>query len=189
MNLIERVSLFLTKFITDNNNYDSIKIIKIKYGLECILSESSKFLLYLVIFSLFSLTLEFIIATLFFSLFRIFSGGFHQSTYFSCLTTSFIILSTIILIPIIIEFTSLIISTLIIITIILTFLYSPVDHPNKPIKSIKRRKQIKAFSILILFLLIFISLLLNYNLSNIAVSALFIQSITLPLGKLKIKKT
>lgn len=184
MNYIARVSNTLSNSIINSGDFQTLEKLKIRYGIECIVSELSKFIIYLLIFSLFSLTNEFIIATLFFSLFRIYSGGFHQNTYLKCLITSFLILLIVIKLPVLIHFSLEIKFILLTITYILTFIYSPVDNHNKRIKSMKQRKKIKSFSIIILIVINFISLFLNPELSNISISALFIQSITLPIGKI-----
>jgi len=188
MNLIERVSLYLTNQITDSKEYTTLEVIKIKYGLQCILSELSKFIIYLLLFNFFSLAKEFIIATLFFSILRILTGGFHQKTYFGCLITSFVILLLIIKIPSIIHIEYISKITLILLAYTLIIIFAPIDHPNKPISSLKRRKQLKVVSIFLYsFLLLIVGNLPN-TFSNIGIVALFIQSLTLPLGKIKLIK-
>lgn len=184
MNYIMKISNFLSDYIIKAGDFKSLEKIKIRYGIECIVSEISKLIIYFIIFSLFSLTKEFIIAALFFIIFRIYSGGFHQDTYFKCFITSFLLLLIIIKLPDLIYFTLTTKIILLAITYILTFIYSPVDHPNKRIKSIEQRKKIKNFSIIILIILSIVSLILSPSLSNISISALFIQSITLPIGKI-----
>jgi len=184
MNNIVKVSNFLYHQIIKNKEFDTLQKIKIKYGVECIVSELSKIIIYFILFSLFSLTKEFIIAILFFSSFRIYSGGFHQNTYISCFITSFFLLFIIIKLPYLIPFTLKTKIILIIVTYILTYVYSPVDHPNKRIKSKKQKNKIKYISIFVLIILSFISVTLKPIFSNIAISALFIQSITLLVGKI-----
>ncbi|MBS4540136.1 accessory gene regulator B family protein [Clostridium sp. D2Q-11] len=189
MKLIKRVSLYLTNQITADKEYTSLEVIKIKYGLECILSELSKFILYLAVFSFLNLTKEFIVATLFFSILRIFTGGFHQKTYFGCLLTSFVILLLIIKIPYIINIEYISKLTLIFLAYTLIIIFAPMDHPNKPIPSLKRRRQLKIVSIFLYSFLLLIVVNLPNTFSNIGLVALFIQSLTLLLGKIKLKKS
>ncbi|MGO1653039.1 accessory gene regulator B family protein, partial [Senegalia sp. (in: firmicutes)] len=53
MNYIARVSNTLSNSIINSGDFQTLEKLKIRYGIECIVSELSKFIIYLLIFSLF----------------------------------------------------------------------------------------------------------------------------------------
>ncbi len=71
----------------------------------------------------------------------------------------------------------------ILISVMIMWIYAPVDHPNKPIISIKRRQGFKILSIIAVIVLGGVSFLLPTQLGTTAVMALLIEAITLPVGK------
>ena len=156
----------------------------IKFGLECVLNETFKTLIYLIIFSLLSLTGHFLIAMVFFCVSRLFAGGYHAETFLVCFFVTFIILSIGIVIGS--QFgVPLAARILILLTsIALAWIFAPVDHPNKPIISIVRRKRFKYLSVIVFISLAFITFLLEERLAATAVVILFLEALSLPVGQI-----
>jgi len=136
-----------------NPQFTEIELKKMEYGLICAFSDVTKFVTYFVIFYFLKLQLYFIVAAIFLSSIRLFLGGYHAETYWGCFSLSFTIYLVIILLGKYIVYNSIIVMMLVIISITLVFLFAPVDNINKRIKSEKRRKKLKYYSIIIVFIL------------------------------------
>lgn len=162
--------------------FSELDIRIIKFGLECILGEGSKFLIYLIFFSFFSLAKEYLIAFLFFALTRFAAGGYHEKTYWRCFITSFLIFSSILGIAIYIPLHFWLRIFISILSVVLMVVYAPVDHPNKPILSEHRRRKFKKLSICITTLFSGISFLLPGYYAEIVLIAVFLEALSLPAG-------
>lgn len=79
----------LADAVVDNQEYSAGEIKRIRYGLVCIFSDLYKFILFLIIFSIFSLTNEFLIAFIGMLLLRPFLAGFHAKNELTCIFMSF----------------------------------------------------------------------------------------------------
>lgn len=73
-----------------NAEYSEAEARRIRYGLVCIFSDSYKFLLLLLIFTLFSSALEYLLAFAVMLLLRPILGGYHAKSELVCLAVSFI---------------------------------------------------------------------------------------------------
>lgn len=181
---MEKLAQNLTNFIQQNNpNLSGLQIKKIKFGLECFIGELTKFIMYFVLFSMFSLTKYFLIAALFFCVLRTLAGGFHEETYWRCFFTSLLIFTTIVFIGVSITLSFSIRFVLIALIMILIWIYAPVDHPNKPIISSIRRKRFKYLSLIVTALFIGISFLLPQEYATVTTLALLAEAISLPIGE------
>ncbi|MDK2811592.1 MAG: accessory regulator [Petroclostridium sp.] len=186
---MEKLAQILTNAIQrENPGLTELQVKTIKFGLECLLGEFSKLLMYFIIFSIFSLTQHFFIAVIFFCTLRIIAGGYHEETYWRCFFTSFLIFTAIISIGTQIPLSIYIKASMLLISIILAWIYAPVDHPNKPIVSVDRRKRFKYLSVGAVVLMGGVSLLLPSLYSGTAVAAIFFESISLPIGEFAKKK-
>lgn len=182
--MMERLAQKITGFIQDNNsNLSDLEIKKIKFGLECFLGEITKFFIYLIIFYILSLTKPFLIATLFFCVPRMPAGGFHEDTYWRCFFTSLAILASAVILGSKIFLYGSIRLAIILIILLLTWIYAPVDHPNKPIISLERRKRLKYVSLLITVLLIGISFMIPEKYASVSIFALLFEALALPAGE------
>ena len=156
----------------------------IKFGLECTLSEVSKIVAYFIIFAVFSLTGYYFVALAFFCITRIFAGGYHADTYLMCFIVSFSILTIGILtgsqfgLPITARIFFLLVS------IILVWIFAPVDHPNKPIISMERRKRFKYLSVAVFIILAGFTFMLETGLAATAVMILLLEALSLPVGQI-----
>ncbi|QGU94931.1 accessory regulator AgrB [Clostridium bovifaecis] len=180
---MEKIASKLTDSIYKNNPaLTDLELKKIKFGLECFLSEISKILIYFTIFRIFSLTKYFLLALFPFMTLRAAAGGYHEKTYLKCLINSFILMFTIVLIGIKTGLPMYLKGIFILLSLAFIIIYAPVDHYNKPIISKDRRNNLKFTSIGIFILLVLIGIFLGGKLGNTILASVFIESATLPLG-------
>jgi accessory gene regulator B len=180
---VEKIAKRLTNVIyKSNSSLTDIELKKIEFGLECFLSEVSKILIYLAVFSMLSLTKYFLLALFSFSILRSTAGGYHDNTYLQCLINSFILMCIIIVCGTRLTLSTYIKSIIILLSIIFIIIYAPVDHYNKHIISKSRRNSLKFISICIFTLLAAVSIFLGGSVGKIILFSIFVESITLPLG-------
>ncbi|MBB6217143.1 accessory gene regulator B [Anaerosolibacter carboniphilus] len=168
--------------ITNNLNLTDLEIKKIEFGLTCIISELSKIFMFLIIFSVFSVTDYFLVGLAFFCSLRLVAGGYHDKTYWRCFATSLTIFTIIALTSSYIHLSTIQRLILLLISFILVWRYAPVDHPNKPIISNIRRKKLRVLAVFLCIFFGVLSFLLRNDLSVAAVTAIFLEGLTLPLG-------
>lgn len=132
-----------------------------EYGYEVFLSQFVYILIMIIISLIFKALIESMVFFLGFYLYRKFSGGYHADTYFKC-HILFAINQTVFLCllnfyPLLCRYLFVIFAS--IVTSVITFLLSPVDHPNKLFDESefkKYKKQSRLFCVLfILITLIF----------------------------------
>ncbi|WHH57089.1 accessory gene regulator B family protein [Petroclostridium sp. X23] len=181
---MEKIAQKLTSAIQrERPELTDLQVRTIKFGLECLLGELSKLIMYFIIFSILSLTGYYLVALLFFSSLRLIAGGYHEDTYWRCFFTSLVIFAAIIVIGMNLPQSLLLKSGMLIVSVILTWLYAPVDHPNKPIISVERRRRFKYFSFGSVILMGIMSLLLPALYSGTAVVAILAEALSLPVGE------
>jgi accessory gene regulator B len=78
--------------VLSSHDYTEAEKKKIRYGLVCIFSDLYKTILFLFVFSIFSLTKEFILAFLPILLLRPFLGGYHAKDELACIFMSLFML-------------------------------------------------------------------------------------------------
>ena len=186
MRSMDKIAEYMTMHIKDNvPGLTDLQLIKIKFGLECLFSEASKTIIYLLIFSFFSYSLEFITILVCFAVTRSFAGGYHEETYWRCFTTTLIIFAVCLYIGISFDMARLVKIILLLVSVLLAYIYAPVDHPNKPIISIDRRKRLKHLSVIIIIILGLISFILPDKYSNLAIITILAEALSLIPGYLK----
>lgn len=79
--------------VVKNGEYSESEVRRINYGLVCIFSDLYKFLLMLIVFSLFSLWKEYLLAFIAVLLLRPAIGGYHAKNEFVCIIVSFLSLT------------------------------------------------------------------------------------------------
>lgn len=75
--------------VISNAEYSETEARRIRYGLVCIFSDLYKFLLLLIVFALFSASLEYLLAFAVMLLLRPVLGGYHAKSELVCLAVSF----------------------------------------------------------------------------------------------------
>ncbi|MDK2800774.1 MAG: accessory regulator [Clostridiales bacterium] len=182
---MQKVAQIITKAIQrENVNLTELQVKTIQFGLECLLGELFKIIIYLMIFSMFSLTQYFIITMFFFSTLRLIAGGYHAKTYWGCFFVTLLIFGAVVGIGVQFPLPLYVRVLTILVSLILVWIYAPLDHPNKPIISEVRRKRFKYLSVMLAVLLSGVSFFLPSLQSGTAVVAILFESISLPVGKI-----
>ncbi|WDV47955.1 accessory gene regulator B family protein [Clostridiaceae bacterium M8S5] len=184
---MDKFAHMLTKKIKKQNpTLTEIEALKIQFGFECLLNEISKTMLFLFIFYFFGWMSNLVIILMFYGGLRLFAGGLHADTYWRCFALSLVTYIVITLLGLYTIPNNVTKIVMIIVCIVLLFLYSPADHPNKPIISNKRKRNMKYMSIIALIVFFVISLFLPASISATALYALLFECISVPLSKLRI---
>ena len=167
--------------IRELNIQDNIKKAKINYGIECLLGFMFKVILLVIIFSIFDVLKLALISMFVSSILRYSSGGVHCNTYLKCLILSgiFICLTIIISVNVILPHTTYLLFSLILVSI--NTYKSPVDPPQKPIKTTKKRYLCKIISTVLLILILLIPIWFNFNndIINAIIFSCFFQILSL----------
>lgn len=179
---MEKIAKNIVHKIIPINDYSDIEIKKMEYGLTCMLNEITKLIPFFILFFIFNLHIEYIIALIFFCPIRIFSGGYHAETYWGCFVISLISFSAIIFIGENLIISQFIISILLLISFLLIFILSPVDNINKRIISKQKRIRHKYYSILICFILIMLTFIIPQCYLAIAVLSIALSAIMTIIG-------
>lgn len=174
--LVDRVAL--------NNTYDDIQIKKMKFGLECFFEELIKFIFYLVLFTLLALTKYFLVATIVFTSLRSFAGGYHEKTAIRCFFITLLSMSLIVFPAAYLELSFMVKLTIAIVSFSSILYFAPVDHPNKPIISLARRKKLKLLSLCFTITYLIIAFVIKNDLGELIILGVLIEAITLPIGVL-----
>lgn len=178
------VDTLLSKIKKYNPEMNEAQLKTRKYGLEVLLGELSKTLIYLLIFALFSLAGYFLLSTLIFCTIRLVTGGYHAKSYLSCLIVTFIVFAAIIFPSQYIELTIVEQSIILALSLIITILFAPVKHKNTTRKNMARAGHFKFISILLVVFWSGVTYFLHGAWSTTAVFTIFAEAVMQPLGKL-----
>ena len=177
---IHSIAVTLSNAIAQELKFDNIKRAKICYGLEALLGAIIKCTFAPIIFLLFGVLKQSLIAMLTFAILRYASGGTHLKTFIGCLFASIAIFVSIGLLAKILLINDYLYYVLNIFSFIIIALRSPIDPPEKPIKTKQKRYVMKFLSIVILLLLIYISSKTNeIDVKNSIIVAMYIQVLSL----------
>lgn len=125
------------------------------YG-KCFICESTKIVIYFVIFHFLGLTKEFLAALIFMAMLRISGGGLHFKHYLSCLFASFLLLGLAILAGIYVFLPLPVMLLLSLGCLVAAYRLVPIQAPTRPdatkqlIRSSKRHTAVKIILIMIL---------------------------------------
>lgn len=161
--------------VSKKYNYDEIKKNEIKYGLESLYLVGSKMIIITILAYILGIFTNYLLFLLFYIPIRSFSFGWHANKSYQCWIFSII---SLLLIPYLANiFIFSIIEKIIIISIVLILflLYAPADTRKKPIINYKKRKLLKTLSIITV--LIYISIIFTFNISNIVVNLIIFSLI------------
>lgn len=128
--------------IAQNQNYSDSEIKRIRYGLVCIFSDLYKFILYLIIFTIFSSTKEFLIAFIGIMLLRPFLGGFHAKNEIACIFMSF----TMLLISVFVGAINIIPANIIYLIIFVLPIIGAIIAPVRIKKTVEKKNSFKLFT-------------------------------------------
>lgn len=141
----------LEKYFKDEFNLSEIDGIKLRYSLELVIGEVSKFLILLSIFSVLGRRNDFIYSALSLLIIRLFMGGLHFDTYYGCLLFSsfFFYISIFLKNSISLSFKSVIV--LFVFSLLTTVIFTPICGKSRPDYSYKKKLQFKLISTLLIF--------------------------------------
>lgn len=177
------VNKLLDKIKKYNPELNEAQLKTRKYGLEAMLSDLSKFLIYLVIFSIFNLTGYFLISSLVYTTIRAVTGGYHAKNYWQCLVLSFLLFAAVIDIGrnIPMDFVARVI--VLAASLCLNLIFAPVEHPNKPVKDSSKRTKYKIISSILIGIWCIICLMLPDRWANTVAASIALAAIMQPVGK------
>lgn len=140
------------KYCEDEFNLSELDSVKLKYSLEVLFGDLSKFLILLILFSTLDSRMDFIYSSLTLFTIRIFTGGLHFKTYTGCLVFSglFFYLSIFLKNSIILNNTLVI--AFFLISILIVFTVAPVCEKSRPTYSYKKRLQFKLIGTLFILI-------------------------------------
>lgn len=177
------VNALLSRIKEHNPELNEAQLLTRKYGLEVFLSELSKFVTYLLIFSLISLTWYFLLSMLIYCTIRIVSGGYHAGSFWGCFVISFIGFA----IPVIsgqyVQLDWVEKFILIIVSLVITLVFAPVIHKNTPKRNLSNAGKFKILSIVLVTLWGGLAFLLPGAWSVTAVFTIFMEGIMQLIGK------
>lgn len=168
---------YCMKSIEKNNKYDEIKLQEIKYGLEAIYLNISKFIVYFTINAILGTFLEGIIFLILYIPLRSFSFGFHAKNSLTCWILSAIGFVIIPYISTIVTFNFISKIIIIIYSLTIYLLFSPADTPARPIINKEYRLKLKKYTLITVMIYCILIILIELNITNLIILALIYQSI------------
>ncbi len=169
---------YCLKIIKQNNSdISEVKLEEIKYGLEGIYLTLTKTIFIFLITYVLGIFKEMIIMLFTFNILRTTGFGMHAKYSWQCWISSIIFfiicpfIAQYIVIPIYIKI------LLCSLAITLIFIYSPADTIKHPLINHKKRMLWKYITTINTIILVFISLFLNNNISNLVVFGIYIEVI------------
>lgn len=185
--MIQKIASTVTEHLISNGTINRDISSIYQYGLELLTSSLLGALLIIAFGAILFNSVYALIFLFCFIALRSFCGGFHASSYFRCTLSS---LLTFLIVAMLSRYTPVNIFTLLIILIsciILLSITAPVENEYKPIDNANRRK-FKIITLLICFLLSFISAIIYfyniyyasvivYSISSVSVLAIFGKSV------------
>lgn len=159
----------------NNSNISDEKLDEIRYGLEGIYLTITKTIFIFFTAYVLGILKEMILMLLFFNILRTTGFGLHATKSWMCWVSSTLIF---IIFPFIAKniYISVNIKAILgIISIILIFMYAPADTKKHPLVNKKKRDIWKFFSTINCILLVFYSLFINNNISNLIIFAIYTE--------------
>lgn len=138
------------KYFKNEFNLSELDSIKLRYSLELVIGDLSKYLILLCFFAILGRTTDYLYSSLALLMIRSFTGGLHFKTYMKCMifTGFFFCISILLKTHISLNFT--ILSTLFIFSSFTIILFAPLCHKSRPDYPNQKRNQFKLLSIILL---------------------------------------
>lgn len=163
--MLNKITLQITNYIALNGNIkDQGDLDRINYSLQVILGDLLKTIILVCMFLSLGKIKYFLFSLLILSSMRTFLGGYHCKTFTTCFCFSLVFfLLTSFVGPMIPRLSNNIYYIISLINILILILYTPFPNIKRPIKTKKRRQNLKILSI---FSLIFWTSLLCFKFKN-----------------------
>lgn len=174
----------LTKLALKNNLIDSSTEVKFRYGMLVAIEIILDIIGFIILGLIFNCILELSVFLITFALVRANAGGWHAKSSLICFISISIVALLSVYLTINIYFSPIVYIMLLLLSILFITLYAPVDTPNKPMskefKKVCRNRTLTTITITgILVLLLNFFAIVEGHLVNIAILALFTQSISM----------
>lgn len=178
MILTDKIAKLTITFIGNNTTTSEEDLEKIEYGIKVLVSNFFK-LVILFLTAYFLGVLKYTLLAIFsFALLRSFASGAHANSTTQCIIFNYLFFLGNVFISIYHPLSIIEISIIFLISIILLYLYSPADTAERPIINKKLRKFLKLGSIIMAFILLFISLFINNDIyRTIIINSILEESI------------
>ncbi|MDF9407803.1 accessory gene regulator B family protein [Pelotomaculum isophthalicicum JI] len=177
---VHSMAVTLSNIIARELNHDNVKRAQISYGLEVILGAIIKFVVFIILFLVFGVLKQSLITMFTIASLRYASGGIHCKTFIGCLIVSATACVSIGFLAKVLIINNYLYYALNFASLLIIMLRAPVDPPEKPIKTKQKRYIVKLISIVILFLLLYISSnVVENDIKNSIILGIYIQVLTL----------
>lgn len=169
---------FATKIIKNKYNYDEVRMAELKYGLHCMYTLITKFIVISIIALILGVLKEYLIFILFYNFLRIQGVGFHANTNLQCWILSIVTFISFPFLSLTIELnliTQLIVSLIFSLVLIR---YAPADTEKRPIINsyIRKRKKILMFVTCLVYIITMI-FSTNQFLNNILMFSIICEAL------------
>jgi accessory gene regulator B len=134
-----------------------------RFGLESLITELSKTLVFIIIFSIIGVALPYVVSLLVYGAIRAFSGGYHANSYWSCFFISLVGFAFTIGAGFYSGIGNIACIAALAASTAVDLVFAPVPHPNKPNKDPLKRKRFKIISFIIILVFGGIAFLLPYQ--------------------------
>lgn len=153
-----------------------------RFGLESLLYELSKTIIYIILFSILGHTAPYLVSFLVYGSIRSFSGGYHANSYWSCFFVSLIGFIFTIGSGLYLEISNIACVILLVVSALIDLVLAPVPHPNKPNMDPVKRKRFKLISFIVMLVFGGIAFILPYQYKITVVASILLAAIMQPLG-------
>lgn len=177
------VNALLSKIREHNPGLNEAQLRTRKFGLEVLGNELSKTLVFLIVFSLFSLTGYFLLSMLIYCTTRVATGGYHAKSYWGCFVVSFLCFAFPVFCGQYIELEWRERLAVLLVSILTTMVFAPVLHKNTPRKNLVKAGKFKILSIVLVAFWSSLSFLLPGAWSVTSILTIFVEAVMQPLGK------
>ncbi|MHC1685274.1 MAG: accessory gene regulator B family protein [Clostridiaceae bacterium] len=166
-----------------NKQMDDLTRKKVKYGIEVLIINISKFIITLIVAKLLGIVVETLEIILIASLIRQYAFGAHAGTSFQCTIVTLIMYIVPVILSKHIFFNYYIYGVLFAISVGLLYKYAPSDTEKRPLVSEKKRKMLKKKTLIMVGVLGIVALITNiYSLKVAIFLGVFVASLlTTPL--------
>jgi len=121
-----------------------------RFGLESLLYELTKMIMYLILFSILGHTVPYLVSLLVLGSIRTFSGGYHANSFWGCFFVSLTGFIFTIGSGLYLEISDIACVVILALSAATDLVFAPVPHPNKPNKDPVKKKRFKLISFIII---------------------------------------
>ncbi len=134
-----------------NPQYSPETLESVAYGLQVIFNDATKLAILFLLFGFLFSPVEYLVLLVCWTLPHLFMGGFHNRTWLGCLASALVCQGSILLLSRYTDPAAVIRIAALVAGLGLVLLLAPADHRNKPIRSLRKRKQFKWLSCITYF--------------------------------------